>query len=113
MRSIYRIKRRLNIILFRCGFPPLFLLVVMGCSRCTPQPDPAAPTTTSSTTGDEPTTSEQCAQACNAFRAVGCTQATPGVSYEFDESGEPTESITCEQACETDPAYYLGQECER
>lgn len=118
-----KFKHRVNRILFRLGFAPLFLLALTAaCSRCTPAPSPTEPTTTTSTststTGGDPSLPARCAHVCANYResANDCVQRDLVCARDgYDSNDECVKWLTCEEACEesadsTD--YYLGEECE-
>jgi hypothetical protein len=102
-----KLKRRLNRILSRAG-----LLLLAACSQCNlPQPEPQEPTSTSTTGGAG--IEQQCADACEFYRANECAEASDVCAPDgFDDAGECIRMITCAEACEADPAYYLARECE-
>jgi hypothetical protein len=95
-----RAKRRINRFLNRCGFAPLFVALLAGCSRCQPFPTPEPIPEPVPIPEPEPEPQPQpepdvdpvpasCSTACENQRRLGCElgQATP--------EGHP-----CEQICE-------------
>jgi hypothetical protein len=109
-----KLKRRLNRLLSRAGFAPLFLLA--ACSQCNlPPPPPEEPTSTTgtSTTGATPSIGARCKDACDFYRANECVEASDVCAADgFDESGECVKTFSCEDACAESPDFYLAKECE-
>lgn len=102
-----KLRRRVNIVLFRWGFPPLFLLA-LGCSRCTPPPPPTEPDPP-----EKPNRGEQCLTVCELMHAHQC--AGFGVCLEFGEAAEDgtSECIAydrtipgCVSDCVSNPGAY-------
>jgi hypothetical protein len=104
-----KLKDRINTIVRRWGFAPLFVACNVPAAPPNPPTD-AGPTATTTTGATLP---ERCAAACAKFEADGCTQADKVCANNaFDDSGECVHLVTCEEACQDTPDFYLDQECE-
>lgn len=109
-----KVKRWVNIRVTRWGFAPLFVLLA-ACQQCqVPPPEPGQPTATTGTaTTGGPTLEQRCAEACETYRRLDCVNAeTVCAADGFNEEGECTRLITCEQACLADPDLYLDGACD-